>query len=196
MCVVVELPTLTDALTDALYSRLVATAKNVLARKQYMLAGAKDSCLTTAAHEAIAEYFVLGYERYRTKYDASRGKTYEQFLVLEFSFVLQRATYKQVGAKRLESTDDIGTPMIAARGCVDPEAIAIEAEEEGLSAERMAAIKALLPKLSQDQSWVLWNHARGVSYDEIAHSLRMSRSTVQGIHRGAVAAMRRLIEST
>lgn len=190
-----------DTLTPELYRLLMITARNVLSRKLHMYAGAKDSCLDSAATEAIADHFVLRFDKISAKFDPSRGISFAKFCTIEFSYNLQREVDDRIKGKkerRMLSMDDTGgggdslAVERADERARTPLELALIAEGTEGPEAAMELIRGLLPLLTQDQSWVLWNHARGVTLEEIGVSLGISRSSVQGIHRGALSAMRRL----
>ena len=193
--------TLAEGLTAKLYTRLCKVAAKIASvtfvNCPMMV---RDSDRTATRDELVNTHFCLRYAHYVQKFDATKGKTFEDFCVIEFYYIVGRtyfkartASHKQGGVSVGQATEDYSGSVVEPVDKVTPVDVALEAEDLGLAAERLALIKDNLPKLTPDQSYILWNHSRGHSLDSIAISMGLSRHSVSNIHRGALSAMRRLL---
>jgi len=192
--------TLAEGLTDRLYTRLCKVAAKVadvtFVNCPMMV---RDSDRNATRDELVNTHFCLRYGHYVRKYDASKGKTFEDFCVIEFYYIVGRTYYKarndshKRGAITVGQATEDSTNVVEPVDKVTPVDTALETEDVALAKERLELIKANLPKLTADQSYILWNHARGHSLDSIALSMKLSRHSVSNIHRGALSAMRRLL---
>jgi DNA-directed RNA polymerase specialized sigma24 family protein len=166
-------PDLERFLTPSVYRYLEATVSASM--RVY------DPAKLDYVHEAIGE-LALQWDRIVAKYDATKTG-FIHFVGIELAYIARRKlayTRKKISSSKTE-------PIYEESASVEPD-YATELHNQ----DCQAMAKGLLKHLDNTASWIVWNHARGFTFEDIAISLKLSRNTVQGIYKGAIEKLRRL----
>lgn len=188
--------TLKEVWSDSLHRKLIAAAKVILQAKYYGSGGVRATCLTEACDEAINDLFITDFERYVDKYDSERGRTFEDFCVIEFRYCLSRSLYEKVsrktrGANKVNNAGQIdsGIDVASDSATLSPlDTMCMQCESD-----MMSSALEKLKELDSKASWVVWNYTQGKSFDKIAQSINVSRNTCRAIYSGGIDTMRRLM---
>lgn len=188
--------TLREIWTPELHKKLIAVAKIILQARYYSAGGVRSTCLTEACDEAINDLFIADFERYVDKYDSERGRTFEDFCVIEFRYCLSRSLYQNVsrknsGANKVNSAAQLDSSVDVAMS--DAGLSPLDTMCAQCESDVMATAIAKLKELDSKASWVVWNYMQGKSFDEIAQSISVSRNTCRAIYAGGIDTLRRLM---
>lgn len=161
---------------------------------------------TEAVRSLVAEYFVLRYDRYVAKYDASYGLSFLDFCKMQFVYSVRTMASRERRARDRQEGKTGGIESRPLDMILETEAHsrlvvegcqvckAIDHEERQVELQRLADLAELVKSLDSVASFVVWNHTGlGKTYEELAEYLGKSRSTVKNIHVGAIATLRRVM---
>lgn len=166
-------PDLKRFLTPSVYKYLEATVSASM--RMY------DPAKIDYVHEAIGE-LAIQWDRILAKYDATKTG-FIHFVGIELAYIARR----KLAYLRKKTSSSKTEPIYEESASVEPD---YATELHSRDCQEMA--KGLLKHLDSQASWIVWNHARGFTFEDIALSLKLSRNTVQGIYKGAIEKLRRL----
>ena len=155
-----------------------------------------------AVQSLIADHFVLRYETYVAKYDATRGLSFLEFCKVRFCYLVReghahrsahlRTTKARTTTPGTLPTVDTGDKALRVVDCQACKAVALEDRQAEL--QTLADVCEKLKSLDSTASFVLWNHTGlGRTYDDLGQYLGIAPKTVKQVHIGAIATMRRML---
>ncbi len=167
-----------EFLTQEVYGYCLATVKAAISG-YYAWVDTREEAEITVAELALA------WPKIVAKYDSTRT-SFIRFVAIELAYRARRRLSKSLGKRK-----ELGTDVTEDTACYDMQLVnrLVKQEQCGQAME-------LLKRLTAEESWVVWNHIRGFTFEELALSLQKSRNTVQNLHRGAMDKLHRLAVET